>query len=77
MSGISFSNLRTSKSKLEIQKIIVLQDIANNLLDEFTNYKGVIKVSIPTRDALERVEVLNKTRNPKLVTKGKKHSNQA
>lgn len=55
----------------------MLQDIANNLLDEFTNYKGVIKVSIPTRDALERVEVLNKTRNPKLVTKGKKHSNQA
>lgn len=69
-SGIS-SNLRTSESKLQIQKIIVLQDLANNLLDSFTNYKGVIKVSIPTRDVLERVKVLNKTRNPKLATKGK------
>ena len=42
-----------------------MQNIANNLPDAFTNYKGVIKSFIPARNAPERVEVPNKTtQNP-------------
>jgi hypothetical protein len=38
-----------------------LQRLANELLDAFTNYKGVTKSFIPARNAPERVEVPNKT----------------
>jgi hypothetical protein len=42
-----------------------LQNIANNLPDAFTIYKGVIKSFIPARNVPERVEVPNKTaQNP-------------
>jgi hypothetical protein len=38
-----------------------LQNIANNLPDAFTNYKGVVKSFYPARNVPERVEVPNKT----------------
>jgi hypothetical protein len=46
-----------------------LQVLANNLSDAFTNYKGVIKSFIPTRNAPERVEVPNKTTQPQVGNK--------
>ena len=63
--SISSSDPRTKENELQVQKIIGLQNIANNLPDAFTNYKGVIKSFIPARNAPERVEVPNKTtQNP-------------
>jgi hypothetical protein len=38
-----------------------LQHIANNLLEAFTNYKGVTKSSYPTRIAPERAKIPIKT----------------
>jgi hypothetical protein len=40
--SISSSDPRTKENELQVQKIIGLQNIANNLPDAFTNYKGVI-----------------------------------
>jgi hypothetical protein len=34
---------RTQKTKLQVQKIINLQNVANNLPDAFTDYNGVMK----------------------------------
>ena len=65
--GISFSDPCTTKTKLQVQRIIDLQNIANNLPDTFSNYKGVTKSLHPARNVLERVEVPNKT---KLATRG-------
>ena len=57
------SNLdpRTSKTKLQVQKIINLQHIANNMSDAFADYKGVTESYNPARNVPERVEVPNKT----------------
>jgi hypothetical protein len=63
------SNPRTNESELQVQNIITLQDLANNLLDAFTNYKNVIKSFIPARNAPERVEVPNKTIQPQVRNK--------
>jgi hypothetical protein len=41
--SILSSNLRTKETKLQVQKIIELQQIASNLPDVFTDYKGVTK----------------------------------
>nr|CAH66646.1 OSIGBa0146I21.3 [Oryza sativa] len=43
--------------------------LANNLLDAFTNYKGVTKFFIPALNAPERVEVPNKTTQLPLTKK--------
>ena len=67
--GISSSDPHTSEFDLLVQKIIQLQNIANNLPDAFTNYKGVMKSFIPTRNAPERVEVPNKTTQPPISNK--------
>jgi hypothetical protein len=40
---ISTNDPRTQESELQVQKIINLQNIANNLPDAFTDYKGVTK----------------------------------
>jgi uncharacterized protein YozE (UPF0346 family) len=37
------SDPRTKETDLQVQKIINLQNIANNLPDTFTDYKGVTK----------------------------------
>ena len=49
------------ETELRVQRLIDLQNIANNLPDAFTNYKGVVKSFYPVRNVSERVEVPNKT----------------
>jgi hypothetical protein len=41
VSGIQSYDLRTIKFEHEVQKFINLQNIANNLPEAFTDYKGV------------------------------------
>jgi hypothetical protein len=49
-----------------------LQNIANNLPDTFTNYKGVTKSWNPAVNAPERVEVPKKTTQaPSVVKRGR------
>nr|CAE05047.2 OSJNBa0049H08.8 [Oryza sativa Japonica Group] len=67
--GILASDPRTTETELQVQKIIHLQRLANNLLDAFTNYKGVTKSFIPALNAPERVEVPNKTTQLPLTKK--------
>jgi hypothetical protein len=59
--AISNQDPRTSKSELQVQKIINLQHIANNTPDVFTDYKDVTKSYNPIRNMPARVEVPNKT----------------
>jgi hypothetical protein len=51
----------TTETKLQVQKTIHLQRLANELPNAFTNYKGITKSFNHARNAPERVEVLNKT----------------
>ena len=67
--GISFSDPRTIETELQVQRIIDLQNIANNLPDAFSNYKGVTKSLHPARNVVERVEVPNKTTHPQIGKK--------
>jgi hypothetical protein len=46
-----------------------LQNIANNLPDAFSDYKGVTKSLHPVRNVPERVEVPNKTTQPPIGKK--------
>src|SRR3954468_5594988 len=48
---ISHSNPRTHETELQVQKIKKLQYLANNLLDSFTDLKGVTKSLNPARNA--------------------------
>ena len=57
VSGIQSLDPRTKETKLEARRIINLQQIANNLPDTFTDYKGVTKSQIPAVNAPERVKV--------------------
>jgi hypothetical protein len=41
--SIISSDSRTKETELQVQKIINLQNVANNLTDAFTDYKGVTK----------------------------------
>ena len=66
---ISFSDPHTTETELQVQRIIDLQNIANNLRDIFSNYKGVTKSLHPARNVLERVEVPNKTTHPQISNK--------
>jgi hypothetical protein len=52
---------RTTESELQVQRIIHLQNAANNLPDSFTVSKSVTKSHIPARNVPERIEVPNKT----------------
>jgi hypothetical protein len=67
--GISFQDPRTIESEQQVQRTIDLQNIANNLPDAFTDYKGVTKSYHPARNVPERVEVLNKTTQPPINNK--------
>jgi hypothetical protein len=51
----------TQETELQVQKIINLQNDANNLSDAFTDYNGVMKFWNPMINAPERVEVPKKT----------------
>jgi hypothetical protein len=59
--GIQSLDPRTNESELEVQKIINLQNIANNLPDAFTDYKGVTKSHVPAMNFPERVEIAKTT----------------
>jgi hypothetical protein len=67
--GISFTDPRTIETELQVQRIIDLQNIANNLPDAFSDYKGVTKSLHPVRNVPERVEVPNKTTQPPIDKK--------
>ena len=55
---------RTNESELIVQKIINLPNVANNLPDAFTDYKGVSKSHVPAMNVPERVEISHKTTQP-------------
>jgi hypothetical protein len=59
--SIISSDPRTQETELQVEKIMNLQNAANNLSDEFINYNGVIKSWNPAVNALKRVEVSKKT----------------
>ena len=48
---------RTKEAELEVQRIINLQQLANNLPYAFTDIRGVSKSHIPAANAPERVEI--------------------
>jgi hypothetical protein len=62
--SILSSDQGTKETKLQVQKILELQQIASNLSDVFTDYKGVTKSLNPTVNAPCRVEVPLKTTPP-------------
>jgi hypothetical protein len=65
------SDPRTQETELQVQKIINLQNVANNLSDAFTDYNGVIKSWNPVVNAPEQVEVPKKnTLTPSTQKKG-------
>ena len=48
---------RTNQSELEIQKIILLQNLANQLPDAFTDTKKVTKSHVLVANTLARIDV--------------------
>src|SRR6266498_295132 len=56
-SGIQSLDPRTKESELEVQRIIHLQNIANNLPDTFTDLKSVSKSHNPIVNIPERVAI--------------------
>ena len=75
--GISSSDPRTTEIELQVQRIIDLQNIAKNLPDAFSDYKGVTKSLHPARNMPEEWSYLIKPLNPKLETRGEKHFQEA
>jgi hypothetical protein len=73
---ILFYDPRTTETKLQVQRIIDLQNIANNLLDAFSNYKGVTKSLHPARNVPERVEVPTKTTHPQIGNKRRRSTSK-
>jgi hypothetical protein len=67
-SGIHSLEPRTKDTELEVQRIISLQQLANNLPDAFINIRGVSKSHIPATNAPERVEIpmkgINSSQSP-------------
>ena len=53
-----------------------MQNIANNLPDAFSNYKGVTKSLHPARNVPERVEVPNKTTHPQIGKKRRRSTSK-
>jgi hypothetical protein len=62
--NILSSNPCTKETELQVQKILELQQIASNLPDAFTDYKGVIKSFNSAVNAPCRVEIPIKTTLP-------------
>jgi hypothetical protein len=67
-SNIQSLDPRTKDTELEVQRIINLQQLANNLSDVFTDIRGVSKSYIPAANAPERMEIpledMNSTQSP-------------
>ena len=55
--NLSYLDPRTNACEQEVQKIIHLQNIANQLPDAFTDTKGVTKSHIPSVNAPARIEI--------------------
>ena len=55
---ISFLDPRSGQCELEVQKIILLQRIANELLDAFTDTNRVTKSHIPALNAPARIDII-------------------
>jgi hypothetical protein len=67
----SSSYLHIKETELQVQKIINFQNVANNLLDTLTDYKGVTKSRNPKVNAPERMEIWKKTiQSPFVMKKG-------
>jgi hypothetical protein len=62
-SGMQSLDPRTSESKLEVQRIIHLQGLANKLPDAFTDHKRVTRLHIPVVNTPKRVQVPQKATN--------------
>jgi hypothetical protein len=75
-SGIHSLEPRTKDTELEVQRIISLQQLANNLPDAFTNIRGVSKLHIPMTNAPERMEIpmeqINSSQSPQSKEKGER-----
>ena len=61
--GLQSLDPRTSESELEVQRIIHLQNLANELPDAFTDHKKMTRSHIPAVNAPERVQVPQKALN--------------
>ena len=55
---MSHFNPRTNQCEPEVQRIMHLQNLANQLLDAFTDTKKVTKSHIPATNAQARIDVL-------------------
>lgn len=75
-SSIQSLDPRTKETELEVQRIIHLQNLANNLSDAFTDIREVSKSHIPAANAPERVEIplqgMDSTRTPHPRKRGRK-----
>jgi hypothetical protein len=75
-SSIQSLDPHTKETELEVQRIIHLQNLANNLPDAFTDIRGVSKSHIPAASAPERVEIplqgMDSTRTPHPRKRGRK-----
>jgi hypothetical protein len=65
--SILSSDPHTKETEFQVQKTINLENIANNLSNAFTDYKGVTKSWNLAINASERVEVPNKTTQAPLL----------
>ena len=61
--GVAILRSTHSESELEVQRIIHLQNLANELPDAFTDHKRVTRSHIPAVNAPERVQVPLKAAN--------------
>ena len=66
--GLQYLDPRTSESELEVQRIIHLQNLANELPDAITDHKKVTRSHIPAVNAPERVQVPLKATNSTVST---------
>ena len=57
-SVMSHFDLRTNQSELEVQRIIHLQNLANQLLDTLADTKKVTKSHVPAANTPARIDVL-------------------
>jgi hypothetical protein len=67
--SILSSDPRTKETELHVQKIINLQNVANNLSDAFTDYKCVTKSWNHAVNTPKRVEVPKKTTQAPSIVK--------
>ena len=70
--SLSHLDPRTKQCETEVQKIIHLQEIANQLPDAFTDTNRVTKSHIPAANAPARVEIPSKAIDIKIANESQK-----